>query len=510
MKKKKISFPSALTVLFIVLIFAAILTAVVPAGLYSKLTYNADHDAFEITTPEGEVTEMAPTQESLDELGVTGNLNKFLDGSISKPIAVPGTYERVDQEPQGVFKILLAAISGVYDTIDIILFVFILGGCIGVLNYMGAFNAAIAALSKVTKGKEYILIDTAGLRRKSLIILITIIIAAGGTTFGLAEETIALYPILVPVFLAAGYDVMVCIAAIYMGSSIGTMFPTINPFSVGNASNAAGISLADGMGIRGVALVLGTLITLIYILRYAKKVKEDPTKSICYDQYEHHMQKFGHQGEVPEFTGKMKLSLLVFGVSFGVLVWGLVAQGWWFDNMTALFLACAILLAFTSGIGEKNFMDQFIGGAADLMGVALVVGVARGINIILEDGMISDTILEFFSGAISGMNPIVFIILMMLVFIVLGFFISSSSGLAVLSIPIMAPLADTVGVSRSAIVSAYAYGLGLISFITPTGLILASLAMVDVTYDKWLKFIMPLMGMTTVFSAIMLIIQLYV
>ena len=486
MKKKKISFPSALTVLFIVLIFAAILTAVVPAGLYSKLTYNADHDVFEITTPEGEVTEMAPTQKSLDELGVTGNLNKFLDGSISKPIAVPGTYERVDQEPQGVFKILLAAISGVYDTIDIILFVFILGGCIGVLNYMGAFNAAIAALSKVTKGKEYI-----------LIILITIIIAAGGTTFGLAEETIALYPILVPVFLAAGYDVMVCIAAIYMGSSIGTMFPTINPFSVGNASNAAGISLADGMGIRGVALVLGTLITLIYILRYAKKVKEDPTKSICYDQYEHHMQKFGHQGEVPEFTGKMKL-------------WGLVAQGWWFDNMTALFLACAILLAFTSGIGEKNFMDQFIGGAADLMGVALVVGVARGINIILEDGMISDTILEFFSGAISGMNPIVFIILMMLVFIVLGFFISSSSGLAVLSIPIMAPLADTVGVSRSAIVSAYAYGLGLISFITPTGLILASLAMVDVTYDKWLKFIMPLMGMTTVFSAIMLIIQLYV
>ena len=493
MKKKKISFPSALTVLFIVLIFAAILTAVVPAGLYSKLTYNADHDVFEITTPEGEVTEMAPTQESLDELGVTGNLNKFLDGSISKPIAVPGTYEKVDQEPQGVFKILLAAISGVYDTIDIILFVFILGGCIGVLNYMGAFNAAIAALSKVTKGKEYI-----------LIILITIIIAAGGTTFGLAEETIALYPILVPVFLAAGYDVMVCIAAIYMGSSIGTMFPTINPFSVGNASNAAGISLADGMGIRGVALVLGTLITLIYILRYAKKVKEDPTKSICYDQYEHHMQKFGHQGEVPEFTGKMKLSLLVFGVSFGVLVWGLVAQGWWFDNMTALFLACAILLAFTSGIGEKNFMDQFIGGAADLMSVA------RGINIILEDGMISDTILEFFSGAISGMNPIVFIILMMLVFIVLGFFISSSSGLAVLSIPIMAPLADTVGVSRSAIVSAYAYGLGLISFITPTGLILASLAMVDVTYDKWLKFIMPLMGMTTVFSAIMLIIQLYV
>ena len=258
-KKKSISFPTAITVLFIVLIFAAILTAVVPAGLYSKLAYNADSKMFEVTDPDGKVTEMEPTQASLDELGVTGNLDKFLDGTISKPVAIPDTYERVEQKPQGPLQILLAPISGVYDTIDIILFVFILGGCIGVLNYMGAFNAAIAVLSKVTKGKEYI-----------LIILITIIIAAGGTTFGLAEETIALYPILVPVFLAAGYDVMTCIAAIYMGSSIGTMFPTINPFSAGNASNAAGISLADGMGIRTVALVLGVLISLVYILRYAK------------------------------------------------------------------------------------------------------------------------------------------------------------------------------------------------------------------------------------------------
>lgn len=498
MKKKKFAFPSALTVLFIILIVAAILTVVVPAGNYSKLTYNADNNVFQITDPSGEVVEMEPTQESLDELGVTGNLDKFLDGSISKPIAVPNTYEEVEQNPQGILEILLAAIGGVYDTIDIILFVFILGGCIGVLNYMGAFNAAIAALSKVTKGKEYI-----------LIILITVIIAAGGTTFGLAEETIALYPILVPVFLAAGYDVMVCIAAIYVGSSVGTMFPTINPFSVGNATNAAGISLADGMGFRAAGLVIATAFTLIYILRYAKKVKEDPSKSVCYDQYEHHLQKFGHQGEVPKFTIQMKLSLIVFAASFGILVWGLVSSGWWFDSMTALFLGCAIILAFTSGIGEKKFMEQFIGGAADLMSVALVVGVARGINIILENGLISDTLLHFFSGAISGMNPVVFIILMMLVFIVLGFFISSSSGLAVLSIPIMAPLADTVGVSRAAIVSAYAYGLGLISYITPAGLILASLAMVDVTYDKWLKFIMPLMGITTVFSAIMLVLQIY-
>lgn len=498
-KKKKLSFPTALTVLFIVLVFAAALTAIVPAGLYTKLIYNPKNEMFEITSPDGAVAEKEPTQEALDELGVTGSLEKFLDGSISKPVAVPGTYERVEQKPQGILKILLAPISGVYDTIDIILFIFVLGGCIGVLNDMGAFNAGIGVLSKITRGKEYV-----------LILLITVLIAAGGTTFGLAEETIALYPILVPVFLAAGYDVMVCIAAIYMGSSVGTMYSTINPFSVGNASNAAGISLAEGMGIRSAALALGVIIILIYILRYAKKVKEDPANSICYEQYEHHMKKFGHQGEVPKFTGKMKLSLTVFGVSFGILVWGLITQGWWFDSMTALFLACAVLLAFTSGIGEKNFINQFIQGAADLMSVALVVGVARGINIILENGMVSDTILEFLSGAISGINPFLFIILMMLVFIILGFFIASSSGLAVLSVPIMAPLADTIGVSRAAIISAYAYGLGLISILTPTGLVLATLAMVDITYDKWLRFVMPLIGILTALNTVMLLIQLFI
>jgi len=498
-KKKKFEFPTAITVLFIVIIFAAVLTWIVPAGQFAKLTYNADTTMFEVAYPDGTVAEMEATQETLDTLGVTGSLDKFLDGSLYKPVAVPGTYELVESQPQGFLEVLMAPISGVYETIDIILFIFILGGMIGVLNYMGAFTAAIAALSKVTKGKEYI-----------LIILITIIIAAGGTTFGLAEETIALYPILVPIFLASGYDVMVCIAAIYMGSSIGTMFGTVNPFSIGNAANAAGIAVADGMAVRAIGLVVATLITIIYILRYGKKVKADPTKSICYDDLAHHKKKFGSEGEVPKFTTAMKLSLSIFGLTFAALVWGLVTAGWWFDYMTMLFLGSAILLAFTCGLGEKVFMEQFINGAADLMGVALVVGVARGIGITLENGLISDSILNFFSGLVSGMNPVVFILVMLGIFIVLGFFISSSSGLAVLSIPIMAPLADAVGIPREAVISAYVFGQGLISFITPSGLILATLAMVDVSYSKWLKFIMPLMGIIAAFAALLLVGQVVI
>lgn len=155
-------------------------------------------------------------------------------------------------------------------------------------------------------------------------------------------------------------------------------------------------------------------------------------------------------------------------------------------------------------------MDQFISGAGDLMSTALVVGVARAVNILLEDGLISDTILHFFSGVVSGMSPILFILMMLVVYIVLGFFINSSSGLAVLSIPIMAPLGDAVGVSKSAIIAAYNYGQGLISYITPTGLILASLAMVDVPFSRWLKFINPLLIITILLNALLLIGQVVI
>ncbi len=390
-----------------------------------------------------------------------------------------------------------------YDTIDIIMFVLILGGVIGVVNSSGAFDAGIAKLSVATKGKEYL-----------LIVIITTLIALGGTTFGLAEETIALYPILVPVFIAAGYDALVCIAALYMGSSIGTMFATVNPFSVVIASNTSGISIASGFIFRIVGLILAVAITIVYIVKYGVKVKKDPSKSIIYEQRKEIQEKFLKDYSKDDVTLKFslgrKLMLIIFALTFVVMIWGVAYKKWWFTEMTALFLVVGIILGVISRMGEKNFVDKFVAGSADLVGVALVIGVARSINLVMENGMISDTILYHSSNMISGMNSSVFIIFMLIVFIGLGFFIPSSSGLAVLSMPIMAPLADSVGLPREAIVNSYMFGQGLISFITPTGLILATLAMVDVTYDKWIKFIMPLMGYIAALSAIMLLIQSFV
>ena len=498
--KKKRSFPTAFTVIFIVLILAAILTYVVPAGEYATLSFSEESQNFVVTNPDGTTVEMEASQATLDELGVKADLNKFLDGTLYKPMAISGTYVELPQNGQGPIEVILSPIQGIYDSMDIILFVFMIGGTIGILNYMGAFNAGISALSRTFRGKEQIIIT-----------IVTFLVSLGGTTFGMAEETIAFYPILIPIFLAAGYDAMIGIAAVYSGATIGQMFSTVNPFAVVLASNAAGVNFESGLNFRIIGLAGALIITLIYILRYAKKVKADPANSIIYEDKEAIEKRFStaNADEAPALTTKFKIVLILFVLTFVVMIYGVSRLGWWFDEMSALFLCSGIIMGIIGGLKEKEIVNEFVNGASELTGVALIVGVARAVNMILENGQISDTILHSMSGVVAGMSPIVFIIVIMLLFVVLGFFVNSSSGLAVLSIPIMAPLADAVGLPREAVISAYIYGLGIITFITPTGLVLASLEMVNVTYNKWIKFCMPLVGILTVFAGIMLVAQVY-
>lgn len=495
--KRKFTFPTAYTVLFIVLILAAGLTYLVNAGAYAKLVYDMDNQVFIETFPDGTTRELEGTQKTLDELGVSSDIVKFQEGSINKPIAVPGTYEKVKANPQGIRELLLAPIQGVYDSIGIILFVFIIGGVIGIINESGAINAGIAALSRATKGHEYM-----------LIVFVTFLIALGGTTFGLAEETIAFYPILMPVYLAAGYDAIVCIAAIYMGSSIGSMFSTTNPFSVVIGSNAAGINFTQGVSFRLIGLAVGFIITTLYIVRYANRISKNPEKSLVYDLSDEMNAHFKKESKEIEFTPRRITILILFTLSFVVMIYGVAKLGWWFEEMTALFLVSGVIIGIIAGMGEKVFVNTFITGAADLLGVGLVIGIARSINIILENGFVSDSILYSLSTMVSGMNRNTFVILMMFVFMILGFFIASSSGLATLAIPIMAPLADAVNVPREVIITACIFGQGLITFITPTGLILASLEMVHVTYNKWLRFVLPLLALITILAIFILLLEI--
>ena len=496
---KNFQFPTAHTVLLIIAAFVALLTWIVPSGTYDRLVYDGTSKQFNYQGKDGDKT-LPATQATLDDLGINIPVEKFTEGAIFRPYGVPGTYHKLEPKPQGIIAFIQSPLKGIVASIDVILFVLIIGGFIGIVNHSGAFDAGVGWLAKTLKGRETI-----------LIILITSLISLGGTTFGLAEETIAFYPILVPVFLAAGYDAMVALAAIYIGSSIGTMCSTVNPFSAIIASDAAGINWTTGFEARTFMLIAGTAICIWYIIQYANKVKADPRKSIIFNQKEEIEAMFMTKsvGDNIEFTGRIKLILTVFLLCFVVMIYGVSQMGWWFMEMTAVFFVGSIIIGIIAGIKEKTFVDEFVKGANDLLNVALIIGLARGVTVLMDDGLISDTLLYYSSNVVEGMPKGIFINVMLFLYAGLSFFIPSSSGLAVLSMPIMAPLGDVVNVGREVVIDAYQWGMGLMAFITPTGLILASLTMVNVTLDKWLRFVMPLLLILTIFTMIVLTALVY-
>lgn len=495
---KKIKFPTAQTILLIIAALTAILTWVIPSGKFDTLAYNKAENTFVRTGLTG-TQSLEATQETLNTLEIKIPIDKFTNGDIWKPISIPNTYKEVKATPQGITAFIKSPIKGIIAASDIIFLVLFIGGLIGIMNHTGAFDAGISWLANALKGKEFL-----------LIILVTTLIAIGGTTFGLAEETIAFYPILIPVFLAAKYDAMVALACIYIGSSIGTMCSTTNPFCSIIASNAAGINWTTGLTFRITMWAIGLIICIIYILRYAIRVKRDPSKSVIYDQKEAIELLFKNKSNVTlELTFQLRAILLVFALCFIVMVYGVAQLEWWFEEMIAVFFVGAILIGIIGHIKEYTFVETFVKGAGELLGVAIIIGIARGVSVLMDDGQISDTLLYYASNATNDMNKGVFINAMLGIYSGLSFFIPSSSGMAVLTMPVMSPLADSVGIGRELIVNAYQYGMGLFAFINPTGLILASLAIVKVGYNKWLKFVMPLMIILVIFTMLVLTISVY-
>lgn len=495
---KNIKFPTAQTILLLIAGLVALLTWVIPSGKYDTLVYNKTSNNFIITHLDT-TKNMPATQETLEALSIKIPLNKFVNGDIWKPISIPNTYQEVTARPQSLIAFFQSPIKGIIEAADIIFLVLIIGGLIGIMNFTGAFDAGISWLATALKGREYI-----------LIILVTSLIALGGTTFGLAEETIAFYPILIPMFLAAKYDAMVPLAAIYLGSSIGTMCSTVNPFSTIIASDAAGINWTAGLTGRIITLIIGVIICVTYILIYANKVKKDPKKSIIYSQKKAIEAAFvSSTSKTIKLTYRLRLILVIFSLCFIIMIYGVSQLEWWFVEMTTVFFVGAILIGIIGKIKETTFVETFIKGASDLLGVALIIGIARGVSVLMNDGLISDTMLYNASTITEGMNKGVFANAMLFIYSGLSFFIPSSSGMAVLTMPIMAPLADTVGFGREIIVNCYQYGLGLFAFINPTGLILASLAIVKVGYNKWLQFVWPLLLILTLFIMAVITLQVY-
>ena len=499
MKRKNFEFPTAYTVLFLILIVVTILTHIIPAGKYARLSYVETTNEFVVDRQGEEGQNIAATQENLNNLGINIDVNKFIDGTIKKPMAIPNTYVSLEKQSQGLQDLIAAPISGIVESIDIIIFVLVLGGIVGIVNKTGTFNIAMKTVSQKTKGKEFL-----------LVVITFIFFATGGTIFGFWEETIPFYTILIPLFLINGFDIMVGTATILLGSAVGCMFSTVNPFSTIIASNAAGISFNEGLRFRFIALIIFSVLGILYIYRYVKKVKQNSQNSLVLEEQEEARKTFlkDYTEDLDiKFTWRKKLILFLFVFQFLIMIWGVSSLGWWFQEIAAMFFGVAIIIMFLSGLSEKEAVNGFIAGTTEVVGVTLIIGLARAINIIMENGMISDTMLYYSSHLVAGMNKGLFSIVLLLVFGFLGIFIPSTSGLAVLSMPILAPLADTVGLSRSIVVDAFIWGQGIILFITPTGLIFVVLQIVGVSYHKWLKFVLPFLGIITVLVILILYIM---
>ena len=403
---------------------------------------------------------------------------------------------KIAQKPSTLLDVLQAPLRGIYDSIDVILFVLVMGGFIEIFNKSGAFEAGIDWLSKKLKGHE-----------KWLVIIITSFIGLGGTIFGMAEETLAFYPILVPVFLMAGYDLIVPVAAMYLGSSVGIMASTVNPFSTIIASDAAGINWTNGLTGRVAMLVIFLTVTILYVLRYAKKVKANPLASLAANGQA--LVTGLPTTEVPDsikMDRRKQLILIVFGFTFICLIVGVSTLDWWFLEMTTLFVVSSAVMAIIHGMGEKSFFNHFIKGAESLLGISFIIGFARAVTLILNDGQVSDSLLHFAAVSVAGLPHGIFITVLFFFFAIFGNFIPSQSGMAVLTMPIMGSLGNLLGVPNAQIVNSYQFGLNLMGIISPGGLLLASLAMVNVDYFVWLKFIWKLTVLLTVISIISLVI----
>ncbi|MBC7001928.1 YfcC family protein [Photobacterium sp. BZF1] len=456
-------FPSAYTILFALIALVALMTWIVPAGQYDRV----------------------------------------MNEDLGKEVPVTGTYHAVESNPQGVVDVLLAPIDGFYDhttyeaaAIDVSLFILVIGGFLGLVTKTGAIDAGIERVTARLQGREELMIP-----------ILMALFAAGGTIYGMAEESLPFYTLLVPVMMAARFDPVVAAATVLLGAGIGTLGSTINPFATVIAANAAGIPFTDGIMLRVAMLVVGWLICVGYVMRYAKMVRADKTKSIVYDKYEENKAHFlGNQsGEMLEFTTTRKVILAIFAASFGIMIYGVAVVGWWMAEISAMFLASTIIIGLIARMSEEEFTSSFIDGARDLLGVALIIGIARGIVVIMDRGMITDTILNAAEHAVTGLSSIVFINVMYWLEILLSFLVPSSSGLAVLTMPIMAPLADFAGVSRDLVVTAYQSASGIVNLMTPTSaVVMGGLAIARVPYVRWVKWVAPLLGILTVLIMVML------
>jgi len=490
LKDKLLSLPSSFTILFIIIVIMAILTWFIPAGSY--------------------------------EVNEAGEI-------------IAGTFAYTEQQPQGIWDVFMAPVKGMLGTdttpgaIEVSLFILVVGGFLGVVDKTGALDTAIAQVVGANRGRE-----------KMLIPILMFIFALGGTTYGMAEETLAFYPLIIPVMIAVGFDMLVAVSVILLGAGVGVLASTVNPFATGVASQALGISPGDGIVLRLVFFVVMYAIAVAYVMRYATKVQKDKEKSLVSDKYEENKEKFQTKNTNEKMNTRQKIVIFLFGLAFllmvlGLIPWTLLNENWtifenlnawlmglpvigtvlgqqmvplgdwYFVEITMLFLAMAIIIGIVYRLPEGEIVSGFVNGAKDLLSVALIVALARGIQVIMNEGMITATILNFGERSLSDLSPVVFSVLTYIFYIPLSFLIPSTSGLASATMGIMGPLGSFVGVAQHIVVTAFQSASGIVNLITPTsGVVMGALAIAGIELTTWWKFTAKLIGIIFVVTCILM------
>jgi uncharacterized ion transporter superfamily protein YfcC len=479
-RKRRFTLPSAYTILFALIVLMAIATWIIPAG-----TYDLDKDG-------------AP---------------------------IPGTYHEVDSKPARILvDSLTAPINGLYGienakgninyyntgvlfgAIDVALFIIVIGGFLGVTMKTGAIQAGIGRLVQRLRGRE-----------RWMIPILMMVFALGGSTYGMAEESLAFYALIITVMIAAGYDALTGAAVVLLGCGIGTLGSTINPFATGIASGFAGVSISDGIVARLIILIASLAIGIFFVLRYADRVKRDPTASVVYDMRADNEERFsaGDAGDIEVLTSRHKAILAIFGLAFAVMMYGVIpwqdmgiglpTLWWWFPEMTASFILFSIIIGLVGRMSETGLTESFVDGARDLLGVALIIGIARGITVVMNNGEITDTVLHWAELALGDVGQAAFAIVMYALFLPLSFLIPSSSGLATVAMPIMAPLAGFVDVPAELVVTAFQSASGLMNLFIPTSaVVMGGLAIARVPYGSYLRWVWPLLALLAAVTVVVL------
>lgn len=479
-QRRGFRFPTALTVLALVTVAVWLVAFLVPSG-----TYKRDADG-------------APVQGTYHRESAGPGLTDRLTDLFLSP--VNGLYGVQDAESGRVGPDLSGEL---YGSAGVFLFVLAIGAFITVVFATGAMDRGIGRLAHRLRDRGVLLI--AG---------VMLVFSLLGTVEGFAEETLGFYGLIVPLMLALGYDRMVATGTILLGAGVGVLCSTVNPFATGVASSAAGISLGDGIALRALMWLVLTAVTIVHVVRYARRVRADPGRSLSGflpgDRDRARAQQDAE--EPPRLTAVHRLVLVTVVLVFAFMIFSVIpwsgaltgdaeAQpygfelGWSFPQLAALFICAAILVGLVTRMGEERFSTTFVQGVADFVSPALVIVLARGVTVIMNNSKITDTVLHSIEGAVSGTPSALFGVMVFLVNLPLAFLIPSTSGHATLAMPILAPLADFAHVSRAVVVTAWTAASGWMNLWVPTtAVIMGGVSLAKVGYHTYLRFAAPLLA----------------